>query len=206
MLLKKSPNSSGPVLRRIGVTGGIGSGKSHVCRLIEKAGFPVFYCDDEAKSIIRTDPEVCQALRRLVGEEVYAADGTLVKPVLARYICQGKEAAKQVDAVVHPRVRDAFLRWCAAREGRLVFMECALLFEAGFDCFVDAVALVSAPQELRVRRVMERDGVSREKVQEWMALQMSEEEKARRSDFIIENNGGSSLQEQLKSLFGFKIF
>lgn len=206
MLLKKSPNSSGTELRRIGVTGGIGSGKSYVCRLIEKAGYPVFYCDKEAKSIIRTDPEVCSALRRLVGEDVYAADGSLVKAVLARYICQGKAQAERVDAVVHPRVRDAFLRWCAAQEERQVFMECALLFEAGFDRLVDAVALVAAPQELRVRRVMERDGASREKVLEWMALQMSEEEKARRSDFIIENGGGNSLKEQLESLFGFKIF
>lgn len=206
MLLKKSQNNDGTVLRSIGVTGGIGSGKSYVCRLIRNAGFPVFYCDDVAKSIIRTDPEVRSALKELAGEEVYAADGTLVKPVLARYICQGKEQAGRVDAVVHPRVRDAFLRWCAAQEAPLVFMECALLFESGFDRLVDAVALVSAPQELRVRRVMERDGVTREKTMEWMALQMLEEEKARRSDFIIENSGDSSLEEQLESLLGFKIF
>lgn len=97
-----------PPVLRIGITGGIGSGKSYVCRQLEAVGHEVFYCDEEAKRIIRHDATVQQALRQLVGHEVYDAEGRLVKPVLAAYLCRGREYAAQVDAIVHPRVALAF--------------------------------------------------------------------------------------------------
>lgn len=98
-----------------GITGGIGSGKSFVCRFIEQAGFPVFYCDDEAKRIIRTDPAVARLLKDTVGNDVYDGDGRLQKAVLAAFICRGAEYAKKIDNIVHPRVREAFEHTSTAR-------------------------------------------------------------------------------------------
>lgn len=194
MSLKKSPTT------KFGITGGIGSGKSYVCRLVEAAGFPVFYCDDEAKRILRAHPLVHDELVRLVGPEVYAPDGRLAKAVLAEFLCRGREWAARVDAIVHPRVAEAFRRWCVARPEPKLFMECALLFEAGFDRLVDVPVLVSAPQELRVERVMQRDGVSRSKVSEWMALQMPEAEKRSRAAVVVVSDGVADLPAQVRSL------
>lgn len=182
---------------KIGVTGGIGSGKSHVCRLLEEMGYPVFYCDDEAKRIIRGDAEVKAALRQIVGEEVYAPDGTLAKPVLAAHLCKGREAAAQVDAVVHPRVAQAFAAF-AERHAGAVFMECALLFEARFDRFVDCSLLVSAPLDVRLQRVMRRDNISEACALKWIGLQMPEEEKARRADYVLPNAGGEDTRQLLE--------
>ena len=108
-----SPTSLPPVVP-IGITGGIASGKSYVCRQLEAAGHPVFYCDAEAKRIIRTDPAVRRELTSLVGPEVYAADGQLVKSVLAAWLCRSRSHAAQVDAIVRPRVADAFAARAAA--------------------------------------------------------------------------------------------
>lgn len=186
---------------RIAVTGGIGSGKSYVCARIAADGHPVFYCDDVAKQIIRTDPAVRSALVALVGSAVYDADGRLVKPVLAAYICGHPEQAARVDAIVHPRVAEAFLRWAGEQSVPRVFMECALLFESGFDRLVDRVAVVTVPEALRLRRVMSRDGVTVEKAREWMSLQMPEEEKARRADLLIRNDGEHDLDAEIARLY-----
>lgn len=185
---------------RVAVTGGIGSGKSHVCRLIASCGLPVFYCDDEAKRIMRTDDHVRRALTALIGPEAYGADGRPVKAVLARYICSGADYAARVDAIVHPAVGRAFEQWADARTNGPVFMECALLFEAGFDRYADTTLLVSAPLETRIRRVMRRDGIPRTKVLDWMRLQMPEEEKARRAASIVRNDDADDVQAQVAAL------
>ena len=181
------------------ITGGIGSGKSFYCRQLEAAGYPIFYCDDEAKRIIRTSEDVRHELCALVGNEVYDAEGKLQKPVLAAYICRGKEYAERVDAIVHPRVAEAFREWAEEQEQlyERVFMECALLYESGFDHLVDQVILVTASQETRVRRVMARDKVTREKALAWMALQMPEEEKMKRAHYVINSETDGALDNAL---------
>ena len=201
---------------RIGITGGIGSGKSYVCHCLEKAGHHVFYCDDEAKRIIRTDSTVRGELSNLIGPELYTPDGQLVKKVLAAWLCRGKSYAKQVDAIVHPRVAHAFLK-CAQRmatsqagivpplRGTLprtvsihqlcelpvnntLFMECALLFESGFDQFVDLSVLVHVSETTQLERLIKRDNISMGKAREWIALQFSEEERMRRADVVLPND------------------
>ncbi len=194
-----SPLPSPPLC--IGVTGGIGSGKSYVCRLLAEEGFPVFYCDDEAKKIIRTSPTVRKRLTELIGGDVYDAEGQLAKPVLAAYLCRSRENAARVDAIVHPEVAKAFKDWATQQKSPTLFMECALLFEAGFDKLTHHSIHVSAPHYLRLQRVMQRDNVSAEKAQAWMNLQMSEEEKTQRADFIICNDGTNALPPQLKRLY-----
>lgn len=193
---------------RIGITGGIGSGKSFVCRHIEALGYPVFQCDDEAKRIIRTDPTVAAELKALVSPDLYK-DGMLQKSILAAYLCQGEEYAENVNAIVHPHVATAFRNYwqqialqkqMQPSAPALVFMECALLFESGFNRLVDKTLLVTAPEETRLQRVMNRDHISRGQALKWMALQMPESEKARLSHFQLINDGRHDIQSQLTTL------
>ena len=187
---------------KIAVTGGIGCGKSFVCRQIEAAGYPIFYCDDEARLVLKNDEKVKSALQSLVGKELYSDQGELNKPVMRAFLLQGKAHAAQVDAIVHPRVAEIFLEWAERQTTEKVFMECAILFESGFDHFVDQVLYVSAPQEVRLARVMKRDQVTREKALQWMELQMSEAEKERRSDFTLINDGEADIETQLHEILG----
>ena len=216
----------------IGITGGIASGKSYVCAQLEQAGHTVFYCDSEAKRIIRTDPEVRRQLSRLVGSDLYDAQGQLVKSKLAAWLCKGKAHAAQVDAIVHPRVAEAFARRASelsadwegglpARQHdagrkpalpealfppfphkqldsvqqliclppqRVLFMECALLFESGFDRLVDCSLLIHVSASTQLQRLMARDHISESKAYEWMALQLSEEQKLERADYVLDND------------------
>ncbi len=201
----------------LAITGGIASGKSTVCRRLEAAGFNIFYCDDEAKRIIRTHPEVRKELKELVGNDVYNAEGQLVKSVLAAYLCRGKECAKRVDAIVHPRVAEAWAACvtertsdnanrnntlstqelprtvtvddlCNLPSASTLVMECALLFESGFDALVNQSVLVHVTSQTQLNRLMQRDGISESKAREWIALQLPEEEKMRRATFILPND------------------
>lgn len=187
----------------IAITGGIGSGKSHLCRIIEESGAPIFYADPVAKHIIRTHSAVQRDLRSLVGAKVYDAEGQLVKSVLAAYLCQGPEFSHRVDAIVHPRVAEAwqtFVEQHSSSDAPYIYMECALLFESGFERLVDKTLLVTCDEEERIRRVMRRDGIDRETVLRWMALQMPEAEKRRRADWIVESNTLEKEREQLRQL------
>lgn len=187
---------------RLAVTGGIGSGKSHICRLLSARGLPVFYCDDEAKRLIRQDSEIRSRLTALIGPEVYDKDGRLVKPVLAAWICGSKAQAAQIDAIVHPRVAEVFDQWVSDHaEAAVVVMECALLYESGFDRLVDEVVAVSVPEGLRLQRVVDRDGVTTEKARAWMALQLPEAEKLCRADYVVRNDDDAHLQADLALLY-----
>ena len=174
-----------------GITGGIGSGKSFVCRMLEERGYKVFYCDAEAKRLIREDSIVRNKLQELVGKELYAEDGTLQKAILSAFICKSRKQADAVDAIVHPRVRKSFLAWEAeqlkAGEKNL-YMECALLFEAGFDELVEKTVFVNSDEDKRLEHLMQRDGISMAKARQWMELQMPEAEKRQRADIVINND------------------
>lgn len=197
MSSRKLPHNSST--RSYGITGGIGSGKSFICSILESHGFPVFYCDPIAKAIIRNDLEVRRELAALVGQDVYTDNG-LNKPVLAAYLCKGPAYAKQVDEIVHPRVAQAFLKWKESANAPVVFMECALLFESGFDLLVDRTIQVTVPEHVRIRRVMQRDCISEEKAKAWMNLQMPEEEKVQRANYQIINDGEAPILPQLESI------
>ncbi|RRD02687.1 dephospho-CoA kinase [Prevotella sp. OH937_COT-195] len=171
------------------VTGGIGSGKSYVCRLLREQGMEIYDCDNAAKRLMRTSEEIKEKLKRLVGNEVYN-NGELNKPILAQFLLAGEENKKAVNAIVHPAVARDF------EESGIEWMECAILFESGFDRLVDRIICVTAPRELRMERIMARDGITRRKAEQWIGCQMSQEEIARRSHIIV-NNDGSPLLPQL---------
>lgn len=181
---------------KIAITGGIGSGKSYVCRILEKQGIRVYDCDAEAKRLMRSDADLQAGLKRLVGEEVYSAEGILQKPVLAQFLLASEANKQAVNDVVHPAV---------ARDFELSdyqWMESAILFDSGFDrrTHFDFVVCVTAPVSVRLQRIMQRDHISEQKAQEWIDAVMPQEELAARSDFEIVNDGARDVEEQVLRL------
>ena len=171
---------------KIGITGGIGSGKSYVCRRLEARGITVYDCDAAAKRIIRTSPDIRRQLTELIGQ--------LNKAELARFLLASEANALAVDAIVHPAVFRDF------EESGLLWMESAILFESGAFRLVDKSIIVSCPDETRIQRVMQRDGISREKVLEWMSRQLPQEEVRKRADFEIINDGIADIDKQLNKI------
>lgn len=185
----------------LGITGGIGSGKSYVCRTLEQLGIPVFYTDDEAKLEMKENTLIHQQLRQLIGPEAVSQDGRPVKAVLSEYICQGSDHADRINAIVHPQVKLRTQRWIEAHAThRVIAIECALLFESGFEDLCDKTITIAAPLEVRISRVCQRDSISPRQAQQWIDLQMPQEEKVRRSDFTINNDGLSDIAEQINSI------
>ena len=182
---------------KIGIAGGIGSGKSYVCQRIRQQGFEVYDCDDAAKRLIRTSLEIRQQLTALIGPEVYTdveGESVLNKAVVAKFLLTSESNAQAIDRIVHPAVFKDFI------ESGLQWMESALMFESGIYKLVDKVVAVVAPKEIRIRRVMERDHISREKVLEWMNRQMDQEEIIQKSDYVIFNDGETDIDQQLKNI------
>ena len=182
---------------KIGIAGGIGSGKSYVCQRIRQQGFEVYDCDDAAKRLIRTSLEIRQQLTALIGPEVYTdveGESVLNKAVVAKFLLTSESNAQAIDRIVHPAVFKDFI------ESGLQWMESALMFESGIYKLVDKVVAVVAPKEIRIRRVMERDHISREKVLEWMNRQMDQKEIIHKSDYVIFNDGETDIDQQLKNI------
>lgn len=187
---------------KIGVTGGIGSGKSVVCRLLQLMGVPVYISDTETKQLMALDARIRSDLQALLGPEVYA-DGKLNKPMLAAYLFADAAHACKVNAIVHPRVKDDFRRWVGQHAAApLVAIESAILIEAGFADEVDVVVMVYAPQELRIRRAIHRDTASREAIEQRISSQMNDEEKRGKADFVIVNDDETPLIPQVLELIG----
>ena len=177
----------------LGITGGIGSGKSVVSQLLSLNGISVYIADTESKRLVSTSPAIREKLIHLFGEEIYAG-GVLNKPLLASYIFNDKKVLETVNAIIHPEVGKDFQQWLQLHNRYdIVAQESAILFESGFNRFVDKVIMVYTPLEIRIRRVMERDNITRDKVLERIQNQMTDEEKAKLSDFVIVNDGTKSL-------------
>ena len=185
---------------KIGVTGGIGSGKSVVSHLLEIMGVPVYISDIETKRLMTTDIRIRQELKALLGEEVYR-NSELNKPLLATYLFGDAEHARQVNDIIHPRVKDDFRQWIRQRnEFSILGIESAILIEAGFAGEVDAVIMVYAPEEIRITRAMQRDTAPRELVERRVRSQMSDEDKRIQADFVIVNDGETPLIPQVLEL------
>ena len=183
-------------MMKIAITGGIGSGKSYVCRILEKQGIRVYDCDAEAKRLMRTDARLQAGLKKLVGEQVYSAEGVLQKPVLAQFLLAGEANKQAVNDVVHPAVARDF------EQSDSDWLESAILFESGFihRTHFDFVVCVTAPEEVRIQRVMARDHIDRSRTLEWIHAQMSQAEVAARCDFEIVNDGKADVARQVNLL------
>ena len=179
---------------KIGITGGIGSGKSYVSRLLEARGYEVYDCDSAAKRLIAHSPFIRRRLTALIGPHTYLANGSLNKGAVAEFLLASAENANAVDRIVHPAVFNDFVK------SGLNWMESAIIYESGIYRLVDRVIVVTAPEELRIQRVMARDNISREKVLEWMGRQWPQEEIRQRADYEIVNDGQADIEQQLNNI------
>lgn len=171
---------------KIGITGGIGSGKSYVCRQLERHGISVYDCDAAAKRLIRTSPTLQQQIAALVG--------SLDKAAMSRFLLASESNQQAMNAIIHPAVFRDF------EASGLEWMESAILFESGACQLVDRTIAVTAPLEVRIRRVMERDGITREKVLQWMDRQWPQDEVKARADYEIVNDGQADIDRQIERL------
>lgn len=179
---------------KIAITGGIGSGKSYVCGRLAQRGIAIYDCDSAAKRIIRSSTDVSQRLTSLIGNNAYVG-GKLNKVAVAEFLLASEANAKAIDDIVHPAVALDFER------SGCQWMECAILYESEFDRLVDRVIAVTAPLDLRIKRIMKRDGIAESKARGWIGRQMNQGEVARRADFKIVNDGIADIDQQIEHIF-----
>ena len=175
---------------KIGITGGIGSGKSYICQRLKTRGIEVYDCDSAAKRLIRTSDSIRKQLTQLIGEDTYIGE-SLNKVAVARFLLASESNAQAIDHIVHPAVFQDFM------DSGMQWMESAILYESGINKLVDRVIVVTAPLEIRIQRVMQRDGITRENVEQWMQRQWSQEEVRKRADYEIVNDGIADIDAQI---------
>ena len=173
--------------KRLGVTGGIGSGKTTVCRIFRVLGIPVFVADNVARDVMENEPDIRAAINLITGKDLYT-HGNLDRKELARIIFIRHDLLRKVNAAVHPEVLERFNRWASASDSPYVIMEAAILFEAGADSLVDRVVTISAPVEERISRVMGRNELTREEVIRRINNQLGDEEREEQSYYVINNS------------------
>ena len=186
-------------MKRIGITGGIGAGKSLVAEIIKAMGYPVYNSDERAKELTESNPKIKEGLIHLFGEEIYQND-TLNKFALAQAIFSDESQREKVNAFIHPIVREDFNLWALAQNNALVFNESAILFETGSFKNFDAIILVYAPKELRIKRIMKRDNCSENEVLKRMNSQFSDEEKYQLTEFRVLNDEQTPLLVQVEKI------
>jgi len=185
---------------KIGITGGIGSGKSYICQILEQRGIPVYNCDDEAKRLMTESEVIRRSICKLIGDNAYI-NNVLNKPVIASFLFASKDNGKKINAIVHPVVKEDFLHWSEQYpDNAIVVQECAILFESGFQSTVDKTIEVYAPKEIRIERAMKRDNAKREQIEARMAQQMDEEEKKTLADYCIINDGIQDVNIQIDDI------
>ena len=173
-------------MKKIAICGGIGSGKSTVCQMFAERGVAIYDSDSRAKALMNESEPLRKALMAEFGAECYEG-GVLNRPYLAQRVFASPEQLAKLNAIVHPAVKEDFLRWAEEQSGDYVILESAILYESGFDSLVDKVVAVLAPLPLRVERAMQRDGASREQIEARIKAQMSDDELMARADFAIVN-------------------
>lgn len=189
-------------MKQIGITGGIGSGKSTVCRVFSLLGIPVFDADTAAKSLYDDDPDVFEATLRIVGKTVLNEAGKMDRKKLAALLFADEQLLKKVNDLVHPAVAKGFDNWCAQQQAPYVLKEAAILFESGAYKQVDAVIVVTAPETLRIERVLKRESWSREELERRIRAQWDDEKKLKMSTYNIRNDETALVIPQVLSIHG----
>jgi dephospho-CoA kinase len=183
----------------IGLTGGIGSGKSLVAKVLEAMGYPIYYSDERSRELVDKDQDIKKELTELLGDEVYS-DGQLNRSFLAEKLFSNDEVRLKVNSIIHPRVRAGFALWVSEQRSHVVFNEAAILFETGAYKSFDAMVLVTAPESTKIARVMQRDKCTEASVRERMATQWPDETKIPLADFQLINDDRTPLLKQIEEL------
>lgn len=189
------------MMLKIGITGGIGSGKTTVCKVFELLGVPVFYADDVAKSIMHTDPILKSGILDAFGQNSYTQSGELNRSYISSIVFNDKHELEKLNSLVHPAVFRAFDTWVLSqKEASYVIKEAALLYESDAYKMCDQSILVISPIETRISRVKARDGISAEDIQLRMNRQFSDEQKMKFADYILSNDEKQLLIPQIIQL------
>ena len=186
---------------KVGVTGGIGSGKSVVCQIFRVLRIPVFMADEAGRKILTENVHVKTMIREKLGSAVFDTSGNLDRAKVAELVFRDKASLETLNAIVHPAVKAHFLQWMnGQKEAAYIIKEAAILFESGTAKDLDFIITVTAPNDLRISRVMQRDHVSRKNVEHRMKNQLSDEEKIKRAHFVICNDERELLIPQVISI------
>lgn len=183
----------------IGITGGIGGGKSTFSSGLREQGQLVFDTDVEAKKLQDEDEYVKAELEKLFGNDIYQ-NGMLERKKIAKIVFADKNMLYKLNQIIHPRVKDRFQKWVQANKKRkYLFMECAILFEGGFDTYTDKILVITAPERIRIERVMKRDEQTEQQVLARIKNQMPEEEKIKRATWVIDTHGIKNTAEDVEN-------
>lgn len=181
----------------VGVTGGIGAGKSYVCNMISGEGYPVYDSDKEARNITNHNPEVREKLMMLLGEDIYT-DAGLDRKCVAQRVFSDPVLLQEMNQIVHPAVMSHFTEWVDRQEASLVFIESAILVSSGFDSVCDAIVYVTAPEQVRIERVIARDGMNVEEIKKRIANQNKQLSTLDIPSVVINNDNEIPLQGVVK--------
>ncbi|MFS4468165.1 dephospho-CoA kinase [Maribacter sp. 2210JD10-5] len=173
-------------MRIVGLTGGMGSGKSTVAKIFSNLGVPVYNSDIEAKRLMQSSKKVKKQIVSLLGKDAYEQN-KLNRAYIAQKIFNDKKLLEELNGIVHPAVREHFLAWTKKQSHPYVIQETALIFENGMSDFYDSIILVTAPKEMRIQRIMDRDAATREEITARMENQLEDSEKIALADFVIQN-------------------
>jgi dephospho-CoA kinase len=182
---------------KVGLTGNIGSGKTIVARIFSQLGVPVFQADTEARKLF-DEAGIKSRIRDIFGQNVFSPSDEILRPVLAEIVFSDPKLLLELNKIIHPAVREKYRYWCIDKTTvPYTLYEAAILYESGHYKEMDKVICVTAPEELRISRVMERDGITPEEVKSRMANQWEEEKKVEMADFVIRNDETDSLIQQV---------
>ena len=184
---------------KVGITGGIGSGKSTVCKVFGILGIPVFEADLVAKQLMNT-PGIQEQLIRMFGTAVYQPDHSLNRKYLAGVVFNNPSLLAQLNGIIHPAVQNVFEEWYQKQQSAYVLLEAAILFESGFYRMMDKTIVVATSMEERIQRVMERDQITEEQVRERIKNQWSDEQRIEMADFVINNNNDELIIPQIMEI------
>ena len=184
---------------KIGITGGIGSGKSYVCQILEKMGYAIFYSDLEAKKLMVQNKELIQQIKTIIGEQAYL-DNELNKPIIRDFLFQNEVNKEKLNALTHPFVYQEFEKWTNTIQKEIVFNESALLFETDSYKRFNKTILVTAPEEIRIQRLIIRDCLNVEEIKKRFNAQLNDTIKIKKADYIIENDEKKLIIPQINKM------
>lgn len=185
---------------KVGVTGGIGSGKSTVCKVFELLGVPVYYADAESQILLQTNQEIQLAIIKLFGNDILSLEGVIDRKKIADVVFNDSQKLKNLNAIMHPAVFNHFENWVKKQVSPYVIKEAAILFESGADKQLNKIITVTCPMNIRIDRVVKRDRITYQSVEQRILNQWSDEEKVKHSQFVINNDEHNLIIPQILSI------
>ena len=184
---------------KIGITGGIGSGKSYVCQILEKMGYAIFYSDLEAKKLMTQNKELIQQIKFIIGEHAYLNE-ELNKSIIRKFLYKNEVNKEKLNALIHPFVYQEFEKWTNTIQKEIVFNESALLFETNSYKRFDKTILVTAPLEIKIERLIKRDSLNMKEIKKRFNAQLKDSIKSKKADYIIENDDKNLIIPQINKM------